>query len=52
MLFMLLLILGIYENIINEHYYKLVEVVMNTLFIKYMKNAGTFFRPNDMIVNS
>jgi hypothetical protein len=27
MLFMLLLILGIYEDIINEHYYELVEVV-------------------------
>jgi hypothetical protein len=24
---MLLLILGIYKNVINEHYYKLVEVV-------------------------
>jgi hypothetical protein len=27
MLLMLLLILGIYKNVINEHYYKLVEVV-------------------------
>jgi hypothetical protein len=27
MLFMLILILGIYEDIINEHYYELVEVV-------------------------
>jgi hypothetical protein len=26
-LFMLLLILGIYKDIINEHHYKLVEVV-------------------------
>jgi hypothetical protein len=26
-LFMLLLILGIYKNIINEHHYELVEVV-------------------------
>jgi hypothetical protein len=26
-LFMLLLVLGIYEDIINEHYYELVEVV-------------------------
>jgi hypothetical protein len=27
MLFMLLLILGVYEDIINEHYYELVEIV-------------------------
>jgi hypothetical protein len=27
MLFMLLLTLGIYKNIINEHHYELVEVV-------------------------
>jgi hypothetical protein len=27
MLLMLLLILGIYKNVINEHYYELIEVV-------------------------
>jgi hypothetical protein len=36
---MLFLILRIYENIIDEHHYELVEVVMNTLFIKYMKKS-------------
>jgi hypothetical protein len=32
-----LLILGIYEDIINEHHYKLIKIIMNTMFIKYMK---------------
>jgi hypothetical protein len=45
------LILGIYEDIINEHHYKFVKS-MNTLFIKYIKKAGAFVKLNDMTVNS
>jgi hypothetical protein len=52
MLLVFFLILGVYENIIDEHHYELVEVVQNTLFIKGIKKAGAFVNPNDMTVYS
>jgi hypothetical protein len=45
---MLLLILGIYQNIINEYHHKLVQFGMNTEFIKYVKWAGTCVNPKDI----
>jgi hypothetical protein len=50
MLLMLLLIMGIYKNTINKHYYKLVEIIHE--HIVHQVHAGAFVKPNDIIVNS
>ena len=48
MLSMLFLVLGVYQGIINEHHYKLVQLGIKTEFMRYMKNAGALVRPKDM----
>ena len=48
MLCMLFIVLGVYQNIINEHHHKLVQLWIKTEFMRYMKNAEALVRPKDM----
>jgi hypothetical protein len=52
MLFMLFLILGIHEDMIDEHHYGLVEIVHEHTIHQYMKKAGAFVRSKDITVYS
>jgi hypothetical protein len=52
MLFMLLVILGIYKNIINEHHYELVEVVHEHTVHQVHEVGWRIRKPNDMTMNS
>ena len=45
---MLFLVLGIYQDIINEYHHKFVQLHIKTEFMRYMKNAGPLVRPKDM----
>ena len=45
---MLFIVIGVYQNIINEHHYKLVHSGLKTEFMRYVKNAGALVRPKDI----
>ena len=45
---MLFIVLGVYQNIINEHHTNLSNSGIKTEFMSYMKNAGALVRSNDM----
>jgi hypothetical protein len=49
---MLFFALRVYQNIINKYHHKLIKIIHDTLFIKFMKKAGAFVRPKDITVNS
>ena len=45
---MLFIVLGVYQNIINEHHYNLSNSGIMTEFMRYIKNARALVRPKDM----
>jgi hypothetical protein len=47
--FMLFHTFQIYQNVVDEHYDKLVQLRHEIEFMRYMKCAGTFVHPKDMI---
>jgi hypothetical protein len=48
MLFMIFLILRVYENIINEHNHKLVQLWHENCIYQIHKYAGAFVKPKDI----
>jgi hypothetical protein len=51
MVLMIFLALGVDEDVVNKDYDKLINLFMNSLFMRFMKKAGALVRPKGITLN-